>query len=80
MLNSEAMLCVMALERHGLDPDRDLQCVVRAPGDYQMDLRRLRDGSIDASGIPDSGPGLPGCRWCPSVVTCRNRLTLAGRD
>ena len=23
--------------------------VVRAPGDYQMDLRRLRDGSIDAA-------------------------------
>jgi ABC-type nitrate/sulfonate/bicarbonate transport system substrate-binding protein len=29
-------------------PDRDLDCVVRAP-DYQMDLRRLRDGSIDAA-------------------------------
>ena len=35
----------IVLRRHGLDPDRDLQCVVRAPGDYQMDLRRLRDGS-----------------------------------
>jgi hypothetical protein len=23
-------------------PDRDVKCVVRAPGDYQMDLRRLR--------------------------------------
>ena len=39
----------IVLRRHGLDPDRDLQCVVRAPGDYQMDLRRLRDGSIDAA-------------------------------
>ena len=39
----------IVLRKHGLDPDRDLQCVVRAPGDYQMDLRRLRDGSIDAA-------------------------------
>ena len=37
------------LRKHGLDPDRDVECVVRAPGDYQMDLRRLRDGSIDAA-------------------------------
>jgi len=39
----------IVLRRHGLDPDRDLECVVRDPGDYQMDLRRLRDGSIDAA-------------------------------
>jgi ABC-type nitrate/sulfonate/bicarbonate transport system substrate-binding protein len=39
----------IALRKHGLDPDRDLECVARAPGDYQMDLRRLRDGSIDAA-------------------------------
>ncbi len=39
----------IVLRKHGLDPDRDLTCVVRAPGDYQMDLRRLRDGSIDAA-------------------------------
>lgn len=39
----------IVLRKHGLDPDHDLQCVVRAPGDYQMDLRRLRDGSIDAA-------------------------------
>ena len=39
----------IVLRRHGLDPDRDVECVVRAPGDYQMDLRRLRDGSIDAA-------------------------------
>ena len=37
------------LREHGLDPDRDLECVARPPGDYQMDLRRLRDGSIDAA-------------------------------
>ncbi len=37
------------LRLHGLDPDRDVKCEARAPGDYQMDLRRLRDGSIDAA-------------------------------
>ena len=41
----------IVLRQHGLDPDRDLTCVVRHPGDYQMDLRRLRDGSIDAAYI-----------------------------
>jgi hypothetical protein len=39
----------IVLRKHGLDPDRDLTCAVRDPGDYQMDLRRLRDGSIDAA-------------------------------
>ena len=39
----------IVLRKHGLDPDRDLHCVVRHPGDYLMDLRRLRDGSIDAA-------------------------------
>jgi ABC-type nitrate/sulfonate/bicarbonate transport system substrate-binding protein len=39
----------IVLRKHGLDPDRDLECAVRHPGDYQMDLRRLRDGSIDAA-------------------------------
>jgi len=39
----------IVLRRHGLDPDHDLECVVRSPGDYQMDLRRLRNGSIDAA-------------------------------
>jgi ABC-type nitrate/sulfonate/bicarbonate transport system substrate-binding protein len=39
----------IVLRAHGLDPDRDVHSVVRAPGDYQMDLRRLRDGSIDAA-------------------------------
>jgi ABC-type nitrate/sulfonate/bicarbonate transport system substrate-binding protein len=39
----------IVLRRHGLDPDRDVECVQRFPGDYQMDLRRLRDGSIDAA-------------------------------
>ena len=39
----------IVLREHGLDPDRDLECVVRLPVNYQMDLRRLRDGSIDAA-------------------------------
>jgi ABC-type nitrate/sulfonate/bicarbonate transport system substrate-binding protein len=39
----------IVLRKHGSDPDSDLECVVRAPGDYQMDLRHLRDGSIDAA-------------------------------
>jgi ABC-type nitrate/sulfonate/bicarbonate transport system substrate-binding protein len=39
----------IVLRQHGLDPDRDLQCVVRHPGDYQMDLRNLRNNSIDAA-------------------------------
>ena len=39
----------IVMRKHGLDPDRDVQCVERIPGDYQMDLRRLREGSIDAA-------------------------------
>lgn len=41
----------IVLRRHGLDPDKDVECVVRHPGDYQMDLRKLRDHSIDAAYI-----------------------------
>ena len=39
----------IVLRKHGLDPDRDVECLARFPGDYQMDLRRIRDGSIDAA-------------------------------
>jgi ABC-type nitrate/sulfonate/bicarbonate transport system substrate-binding protein len=39
----------IVLRRYGLDPDRDLECVARLPVNYQMDLRRLRDGTIDAA-------------------------------
>ncbi|GAA1685695.1 ABC transporter substrate-binding protein [Fodinicola feengrottensis] len=39
----------IVLRRAGLDPDRDLHTVVRAPGDYGMDLRHLRDGTVDAA-------------------------------
>jgi ABC-type nitrate/sulfonate/bicarbonate transport system substrate-binding protein len=37
------------LRQAGLDPDRDVDTVVRPPGDYGMDLRWLRDGRIDAA-------------------------------
>lgn len=37
------------LRRHGLDPDNDVETVIRAPGDYSTDLRMLREGSIDAA-------------------------------
>jgi ABC-type nitrate/sulfonate/bicarbonate transport system substrate-binding protein len=39
----------IVLRRAGLDPDRDVHCVVRQPGDYGMDLRQLREGTIDAA-------------------------------
>ncbi|MFE7170315.1 ABC transporter substrate-binding protein [Streptomyces sp. NPDC057616] len=39
----------IVLRRAGLDPDRDVRTVVRHPGDYGMDLRRLRDGALDAA-------------------------------
>jgi NitT/TauT family transport system substrate-binding protein len=44
------------LRQAGLDPDRDVQTVVRSPGDYGMDLRGLQDGSIDAAVIGDTMP------------------------
>ncbi|MEZ0051115.1 ABC-type nitrate/sulfonate/bicarbonate transport system substrate-binding protein [Mycobacterium sp. MAA66] len=47
----------IVLRQHGLDPDRDVESLVRHPGDYQMDLRNLRDGSIDAAYVGSSiGP------------------------
>jgi ABC-type nitrate/sulfonate/bicarbonate transport system substrate-binding protein len=39
----------IALRKHGLDPDRDVQCVVMPPGDYSRHLRALADGSLDAA-------------------------------
>ncbi|MEU2771732.1 ABC transporter substrate-binding protein [Streptomyces sp. NPDC007162] len=39
----------IVLRGAGLDPDRDIRTVVRAPGDYGMDLRRLRADEIDAA-------------------------------
>ena len=39
----------LVLREYGLDPHRDLESVARLPVNYQMDLRRLRNGSIDAA-------------------------------
>ncbi|MEU1534433.1 ABC transporter substrate-binding protein [Streptomyces fagopyri] len=39
----------IVLRGAGLDADRDIKTIVRAPGDYGMDLRRLRAGEIDAA-------------------------------
>ncbi|MFQ3555558.1 ABC transporter substrate-binding protein [Streptomyces gramineus] len=39
----------IVLRGAGLDPDRDVRAEVRAPGDYGMDLRRLRNGELDAA-------------------------------
>lgn len=39
----------IVLRRVGLDPDRDVHTLVRSPGDYGLDLRHLRDGTIDAA-------------------------------
>ncbi|MFC9555967.1 ABC transporter substrate-binding protein [Rhodococcus sp. NPDC056960] len=39
----------IVLRQAGLDPDRDIRCIFRQPGDYGMDLRQLRDGAIDAA-------------------------------
>jgi ABC-type nitrate/sulfonate/bicarbonate transport system substrate-binding protein len=39
----------IVLRSHGIDPDHDVRCVIRAPGDYSMDLRQLRTGDIDAA-------------------------------
>jgi ABC-type nitrate/sulfonate/bicarbonate transport system substrate-binding protein len=39
----------IVLRQAGLDPDKDVECVVRPPGDYGMDLRQLRNGEIDAA-------------------------------
>ena len=69
----------IVLRMHGLDPDRDVTCVARAPGDYQMDLRRLRDGSIDAAYVgstfrPNRSPTRRAFRCCPgSAITSRFR-------
>jgi hypothetical protein len=40
--------CIV-LRCHDIDPDHDVRCVIRAPGDYSMDLRQLCTGDIDAA-------------------------------
>ncbi|MEW2487725.1 ABC transporter substrate-binding protein [Streptomyces sp. NPDC048411] len=44
----------IVLRQAGLDPDRDVQTIVRWPGDFGMDLRQLEEGSIDAAVVGDT--------------------------
>ena len=39
----------LVLRKHGLDPDRDVECVVMYPGDYTRHLHCLANGSLDAA-------------------------------
>ena len=62
----------IVLRKHGLNPDRDLECVVRAPGDYP----RWRNGT---------GPAVPRHRRgraprTASAPTSRRRPRLARRQ
>ncbi|MFC0430367.1 ABC transporter substrate-binding protein [Kutzneria buriramensis] len=54
----------IVLRRNGIDPDRDVDTIVRSPGDYGMDLRRLRDGTIDAAYV--------GSTMAPEAVAAEN--------
>jgi NitT/TauT family transport system substrate-binding protein len=58
------------LRRNGIDPDRDIVNVVRPPDDYGMDLRRLRDGSIDAAMV--------GSTMAPEQVAAEYGLRVLG--
>ncbi|WP_410618628.1 ABC transporter substrate-binding protein [Amycolatopsis sp. cmx-8-4] len=60
----------IVLRQAGLDPDRDVQCVVRQPGDYGMDLRRLRSGEIDAAYV--------GSTMAPEAVAAEHGWQLLG--
>jgi ABC-type nitrate/sulfonate/bicarbonate transport system substrate-binding protein len=58
----------IALRRHGLDPDHDIQPVVMTPGDYGRHLRHLADGSLDAAFV--------GSTLAPEVTARENGLRL----
>jgi ABC-type nitrate/sulfonate/bicarbonate transport system substrate-binding protein len=58
----------MTLRKHGLDPDRDVQCVVMTAGDYSRHVRGLVDGSLDAAFV--------GSTLAPEVVAGDNGLRL----
>ncbi|MER5823689.1 ABC transporter substrate-binding protein [Streptomyces mirabilis] len=60
----------IVLRRAGLDPDRDILTVVRPPGDYGMDLRRLHDGSIDAA--------LVGSTMAPEAIAAEHGWQVLG--
>jgi ABC-type nitrate/sulfonate/bicarbonate transport system substrate-binding protein len=60
----------IVLRKAGLDPDRDIDTIVRMPGDYGMDLRRLQDGSIDAA--------LVGSTMAPEAVAAEHGWHVLG--
>ncbi|TXS58066.1 MULTISPECIES: ABC transporter substrate-binding protein [unclassified Streptomyces] len=60
----------IVLRRAGLDPDRDMDTVVRAPGDYGMDLRLLREGKLDAA--------LVGSTMAPEAVAAEHGWRVLG--
>ena len=57
----------IVMRKYGLDPDRDLECVVRAPGAYQMDLRRF--------GTAPSTPPMWGAR-CHPIRSSRKKGSI----
>lgn len=60
----------IVLRQAGLDPDRDIHAVVRPPGDYGMDLRRLHDGDLDAA--------LVGSTMAPEAVAAEHGWRMLG--
>lgn len=58
----------IVLRKHGIDPDRDVQCVVMTPGDYSRHLRGLADRSLDAAFV--------GSTLAPEVVARDEGLRL----
>jgi NitT/TauT family transport system substrate-binding protein len=56
------------LRRYGLDPDRDIQPAVMAPGDYGRHLRLLVEGSLDAAFV--------GSTLSPEVTARENGLRV----
>jgi NitT/TauT family transport system substrate-binding protein len=60
----------IVLRKAGLDPDRDVKTIVRSPGDYGMDLRRLNDGSIDAAYV--------GSTMAPEAVAAEHGWRVLG--
>ena len=54
----------IVLRQAGLDPDRDVQCVVQSPGDYGQYLRQLRNGEIDAAYV--------GSTMAPEAIAAEN--------
>ncbi|HEU5428729.1 MAG TPA: ABC transporter substrate-binding protein [Actinocrinis sp.] len=60
----------IVLRQAGLDPDRGIHTVIRAPDDYGMDLRRLQDGGLDAA--------LVGSTMAPEAVAAEQGWHLLG--